>query len=69
MICFVFNLSTTALLTYIVSLFRTFLTYPSAASDHWGLHEVMQWRGVQMGYTGGTMRVQWGYSRGTVRVQ
>ena len=31
---FVFNLSTTALLTYFVSLFRTILIYPSAVTDH-----------------------------------
>ena len=74
MTCFVFNLSTTALLTYFVSLFRTILIYPGPS----GLHAVMQtgYSGVQMGYTGGTvgytggtLGVQWGYRRGTVGVQ
>ena len=53
MICFVFNLSTTALLTYFVSLFRTILIYPGPS----GLHAV-----IQRGYSGGTEWVHWGYS-------
>ena len=71
MICFVFILSTTTLLTYCVSLFRTNLIYPGPS----GLHAVMQrgYSGVQIGYTVGTVGVQWGYrrgySRGTVGVQ
>ena len=56
MICFVFNSSTTALLTYFVSLFRTILIYQGPS----GLHAVMQ-----RGYSGGTDGVQWG----TVGVQ
>ena len=67
MICFVFILSTTTLLTYCVSLFRTNLIYPGPS----GLHAVMQ-----RGYSGGTDWVHWGYSgvtlgysRGTVGVQ
>ena len=67
MICFVFILSSTTLLTYCVSLFRTNLIYPGPS----GLHAVMQ-RGyswgtdwVHWGYSGGTL----GYSRGTVGVQ
>ena len=77
MIFYVFNLSTTALLTYFVSLFRTILIYPSPS----GLHAVMQrgysggthggtlgYSGGTVGYSGGTVGVQWGYSSGTVGV-
>ena len=53
MICFVFNLSTTALLTHFVSPFRTILIYPGPS----GLHAV-----IQRGYSGGTDGVQWGYT-------
>ena len=74
MICFVLNLSTTPLLTYFVSLFRTILIYPGPS----GLHVV-----IQRGYSGGTDGVHWGtvgvhwgtvgvqeeYTRGTVGVQ
>lgn len=65
------NLSTTALLTYFVSLFRTILIYPGPS----GLHAVIQrgysggTGGVHWGYTGGTVGVQRGYRRGTVGVQ
>ena len=60
MICFVFNLSTTALLTYFVSLFRTILIYPGPS----GLHAV-----IQRGYSRGTLGIQMVYTGGTVGLQ
>ena len=60
MICFVFNLSTTALLTYCLSLFRTIVIYSGPS----GLHAV-----IQRGYSRGTVGVQMGYTGGTVGVQ